>query len=235
IELAPTAAVRGRVVDASTRLPIPRFAVSLRPATGPTPGEDLGGRNRFSNAADGAFVIKDAPLGEATLSFEADGYRPKEIEGVSITGDGDVLDQEVALEPGASLRGRVAGLDGTGIPDAAVSVGGSDGGAAETDENGAYEVKGLATGEARVEIQKTGYRTARRTIEVRASTRLDVTLSPGLALRGTVVSGEAAASNVRVEATSSATEADSQSAATDATGRFTLEGLGPGRYDVSAT
>ena len=235
IELGPTTTVRGRVVDATTRLPVPRFEVALWPSPDSTPTVDIGSRTETFTTTDGTFVLEDVPLGESTMSVRAEGYRPKDVEGLSITGDSDDVEQEVALETGASIRGRVTGPDGRAVPDASVSASGDGGKAAETDENGAYELTGIASGDVEVVASKSGYRTARRTVEARPGTRLDLTLSSGLALRGLVVSGDAPVPHASVSASSRATDADSQTATTDAGGRFTLRGLAPGRYSVTAS
>ena len=74
----------------------------------------------------------------------------------------------------------------------------------------------------------------RRTLDPRQAGRLDVTLSRGITLAGIVVQDEAGVAGARVMASSGTLDADSQNAMTDATGRFTLQGLAPGRYNVTA-
>jgi 5-hydroxyisourate hydrolase-like protein (transthyretin family) len=53
-------------------------------------------------------------------------------------------------------------------------------------------------------------------------------------LSGVVLYDDAGVPKANVSASSSVADADSQSAVTDANGRFTLHGLAPGRYNVSA-
>jgi len=56
----------------------------------------------------------------------------------------------------------------------------------------------------------------------------------GTLLRGVVVAEDVGVANAHVHATSSAQGAETRSAVTDEAGQFTLQGLAPGRYDVTA-
>ena len=167
VELAPTVVVRGRVVDAATRAPIPRFWVSFARDPRQAQGSDFPGeRGEAVDAADGAFVIEDVPTGESALTVQAEGYRMKRVEGLAVSAEGGASEIEVALDAGATLRGRVTGSDGEPLPDAHVSVSGNGNNAsAETDEAGDYEIKGLAPGESTVIVARSGYRSVRRTLD----------------------------------------------------------------------
>ena len=237
VELGPTITVRGRVFDAATRAPVPRFAVMLAPASSRLEEDDaFGGRNQEFDTPEGTLLLEDVLVGGSILIVSAEGYRAKTIEGVAVSADAGNPELEVALEAGVTIRGRVTTTDGEAVPDAQVSAGERRDrqGAAETDENGDYELKGVASGEVRIEVAKQGFRSVHRTVQASQSTRLDVSLSRGLSLIGVVLYDDAGVPNANVFASSSVADADSQNAVTDANGRFTLHGLAPGRYNVSA-
>jgi Carboxypeptidase regulatory-like domain len=236
VQLGPAVTVRGRVLDAASRAPVPRFSIHVSPASRPDMEDVSSGRNQEFDAAEGTFVLEDVTVGGSTLLIKADGYRQKTIEGVAAAGEEGNPELEVALEAGVSIRGRVTGVDGTALADVRVDAvhGRGEGVGAETDENGEYELKAVAPGEVTVRFEKEGLRSARRTVQAGGGTRADVTLSRGLSLNGVVLYEDAGLAKAFVTASSSATDADSQNATTDATGRFTLNGLAPGRYEISA-
>jgi hypothetical protein len=234
LEFGAAVTVRGRVTDAATHNAVPRFAVNVHPAVDLTPEDGLlGDRSQAFATTDGSFVMEDVPLGDSTLTVTADGYRTKTLEEISISDDAGTSEIEVALETGLTVRGRVTATDGTGVADALVSTTAADRGT-QTDENGDYELKAMAPGEARLDFTKQGFRSAHRTVQVQQGLRLDVTLSRGLSLRGVVVADEAGVAQAHVSANSSAADGETQSAVTDAAGHFTLQGLSAGRYEVNA-
>ena len=235
VELGPTLTLRGRVFDATTRAPVPRFSIALARASSPPDGEDFSGRSQEFDAAEGTFVLEDVAVGGSTLFVRAEGYRQKAIEGVTVSSDATSPELEVALEAGASIRGRVGNTDGEALADVQVGAGeGREAVAAETDENGEYELKGVVPGEVTVRFAKDGFRSLRRTVQTGQQARLDVTLSRGFSLTGVVLYDDAGLPKAYVSASSGVADADSQSATTDANGRFTLHGLAPGRYNISA-
>jgi protocatechuate 3,4-dioxygenase beta subunit len=235
VVLGPTAALRGRVVDQAARTPVPRYWITLA-TRGGAPSDFAAERVEEIVAADGVFVVEDVPTGAVDLIFQAEGYRPRPMENVAVSAEPDGPDLEVALEPGLTVRGRVSS-DGAVVADAMVTAG-ADGtrtdASASTDENGDYELKGLPAGELTLRVSRAGYRSVRRTLDARQEPRADVALTRGLSLSGTVVADETGVPDARVAAASGALDADSQSAVTDAAGRFTLQGLSPGRYTITA-
>jgi protocatechuate 3,4-dioxygenase beta subunit len=232
IVLGPTGTLRGRVADAATGRPVPRFKVRL------PPDSETGrmGREVPAEDAGGAFSIADAPLGDIAVVVSAEGFAAKRVD-ATVTSDADPPELEVALEPEALISGRVTSEAKAAVPEARVVVEAKDaaqGAAATTDDDGAYELRGVAPGQVTLGVHAEGYLSEKRTLDTHESTRADVTLRRGLALRGEVVYEGAAVTQAFVSARSSAQGARSQSAQTDERGRFNLEGLVPGRYTVNA-
>jgi large repetitive protein len=237
IELGPTTTVRGRVIDAATRGAVPAFQVTVQPI-GNEQGEAAMGRSQEFSAEDGAFVLEHVALGASTLSVHAEGYRPHVIEDLVLSADAGAPALEVALDPGLTVRGRVTSSEGGALAEVDVSAtSGGEESSATTSESGDYELKAIAPGEVALDFRKTGFRPAKRTVQVQQPARVDVTLSRGLSLRGVVVAEETgvAVANAQVQASSSAAGAESQAAATDQLGRFMLQGLSAGRYEVKAS
>jgi 5-hydroxyisourate hydrolase-like protein (transthyretin family) len=238
VDLAPAGTLRGRVLDAATRSPLPAYWVTVsRPRARGGDDDFADSRVEEIQGTDGAFAIDGLPPGAAEVTIQAEGYRNKKLEDVAISSDDDAPPLEVALEPGATVRGRVT-AEGAGVADAYV-YGGVDPGRTEvtatTDENGDYELKGLPAGAITVQVTKRGYQAARRAVDAAPGARVDFALTRGLSLRGVVVAGDAPVPEARVSASSGALDAAPQDATTDASGRFTISGLSPARYTIEAT
>ena len=228
VTLAPSVTLRGRVLDAGSRQPVPRFQVAVA----------SGASSRSVAAEDpaGAFTVEEVAVGEVDVSISAEGYAERKVEGLSLEQDSEPAPLEILLEADAPIRGRVTDPAGAPIEEADVGVV-DDGGTtmrAGTDENGQYEVRGLTAGETKLTFSADGYVPETRTIDSRESTRLDVTLKRGLALKGEVVKAGVGVADAFVSAQSSAKGSSYQTTQTDDNGRFSLEGLVPGRYTVTA-
>jgi hypothetical protein len=80
----------------------------------------------------------------------------------------------------ATLRGRVVDMSGAAIPGATVRllVGRQVAATTTTDENGVYQLTGSA-GSATVEASLEGFKTVRRSLSLRGTTSLDLTLEVG--------------------------------------------------------
>jgi protocatechuate 3,4-dioxygenase beta subunit len=238
VELGPRGALRGRVVDARSREPVPRFSLALGREPGESAPEWRMPRHLEVGDAAGSFVFAGIPAGEVTLVVRAEGYVPTRVEGLVVPDGGELAELEVALDAGATIRGRVTTHEGKPIADASVAVvdDAGDAPSAESDEHGAYELAGVRPGQVTLDFRGNGYRRSRRTLEVAPPlVTLDATLSRGLSVAGCVVSDGAGVANASVAASSGALDADHQAAVSDARGRFTIEGLAPGRYSITAS
>src|SRR5262249_46013233 len=96
VELPPTITLHGRVIDAATRAPVPRFAVSVGVHEHDAQPRGIG----VLEAADGTFTVDDVVPGKSVLSVKADGYREKRIEDIEAPADGAGSEMEDALEGG---------------------------------------------------------------------------------------------------------------------------------------
>ena len=96
VELGPTGSIRGRVIDAATRAPVPEFSVEVGRGSQAPEDDFADSRAQEVSAADGAFVVEDLPVGAFTLAVSA---------GVSQEGMEDLA---VTAEAGATSRGHPA-------------------------------------------------------------------------------------------------------------------------------
>jgi EmrB/QacA subfamily drug resistance transporter len=97
---------------------------------------------------EGSYEFTGLPGGVLTVTAQASGYRPAvaQIE----VGTGASADLELELSPIGGLAGIVRAPDGRPLRDVTISViatGGEIQGRGRTDENGRYEIEGLAGGE----------------------------------------------------------------------------------------
>jgi hypothetical protein len=131
----------------------------------------------------------------------------------------------------------VIGEDGAAIPGVWVSAGlkGHYRGNDRSDEEGAFEVRGVIAGEVEMVFQAPGFLRESRKVDTRQTTVVNVTLGRGLSISGQVVHAGAPVANAEVFAGLPGTGHHSPGRLTDEQGRFTLPGLAPGRYRVSAS
>lgn len=237
IDLEPAGRLQGRVVDARTHEPLARFEVTLERASRP---DDEGVSQEFPTGAageePGRFTLLDVPYGDASLSVRAPGFVERRIEGLTLGPEAEPAELEVALEPGVTLRGRVTSEDGGPLAEASVTAGDGEDErlSAESNARGEYELEGIAPGRAVLQFSLAGFRTARRSVDAAEGTRLDVVLTRGVAVSGVVTAEGKGVAKAYVQAQSAVAGAESSSTTTDRAGRFTLAGLSPGRYTVTA-
>lgn len=101
--LEPQARIEGRLVDALTGGPVTRYAWAVR---GPI--------HRWGEAVSvsGAFEADQLSAGIYTLSIEAEGYEPVQLEGVVAEAGGRRSSLEIRLRPAGGVRGLVRGGEG---------------------------------------------------------------------------------------------------------------------------
>ena len=178
-------------------------------------------------------------------------------EPVTVSGSEDVtgIDFDISAIENYSLAGTVEGLSGSEIVDI-YAWSDSGWGWTNLNGNGDYLITGLPDGNYTVEVWAPGYMTQRTaaaitvtsgtvdnptwttswsdtgTVEILQDTvGLDVTMSQGFSISGTVTDGSNPVSYIWVNAWSQ-TESVGNGAATDANGAYTIEGLPNGTYKV---
>lgn len=246
VQLPAAATLQGRVIDAETRAPVPQFFLTIEPAADRHGREARGMVHRRESSSDGTFAAT-VPVGAYRVTAGANGYLPSEAVEVQVTERG-ATPVELRLGRGAIVTGRVTDEDGKPLAEANVMVSGEVGeitrsarplmrtgvSGAQTGDDGTFTLSGLETGPAQLVVRRTGYVLQRKAIDVEPETRVDVTLTRGLGITGTVTLGGKPVAGANVSASTSAIGSDHQTATTDERGRFTLEGLVPARYTVHA-
>ncbi len=244
IELAAGGRVSGRVVDKATGKPLTAFQAGISSA------RNIGGRAimappqmREFSSEDGSFSLENVPAGAMLLVGSAPGYASARLN-VTIEEGKTLSDVELPLDAGVHLTGRVTGPDGTPLGDVNVRADTSGNGAfamwgpettAVTDANGEYSLETLPPGEVTVAFTHASYVASRKQVTLKGrETKLDVQLSGGQRVTGTVVTEQGApVADAQVSAHGSAMRG--ASAVTNAGGMFEMEALPPGRYRFSAS
>lgn len=258
--LRNTATIRGRVEDASTNKPITDFTAAAREPQGGAGGGMrivMGGGqgDKSFQSADGSFELADVAPGRWSVSASSPGYRSSEVSGVEVaegeTKEGVLLQ----LRKGAVVTGRV--LDprrGTGVPNASVSweegSGGRGAGMAAlarldgsansqvTDADGRFRFEGLPSGKLTLAAQHPEFLEVSKAVEVEDQAAVDLTLSLGGSIAGSVVGKDGrtpvGGAEVLLDEQGGTFSFGPDSSRADASGTFLFEHLKPGRYRVSA-
>jgi hypothetical protein len=230
--------LRGRVLDASLRLPIARFCVSVMPLEGDElPGSPaLPPGVAWQHAPDGAFEVVTPAAGPHTLLVFTE-HHCTVRERVQLDPDA-VVERDVRAEAGVCVRGRVLDAAGNAVPEAAVTlhpVEVAAGELATTGHDGTFALRPVAPGAYVVIVQPRDRPSLRRTdLRLQASAPdpfLDLVLPPGAAVFGTVQPWQAGRS---AEVVLVHDDGPVRRAPVDAaTGAFELDELTPGWHAVS--
>lgn len=220
---SPDASLRGRISSAGT--PVRRTGVRIG-----APQVDLLGT---STTLDGDFALFDAP--DATYSVEVDAHAPVPAALVDVPRPGPL---DLAVEPGASVTGRVVRPDGRPARGAEVLVRGrhQETLVATADATGAFGLPSVGLGEVEVVARLEGYVEARTTLELEApgprSLDAPLELGEGRTLTGTVTDGGTGVAGATV--TVSGAVRTTATTTTTEDGSWRLAGLEDGPVDVAA-
>jgi protocatechuate 3,4-dioxygenase beta subunit len=261
--LKTSGTIRGRVEDAATSRPVADFTASYREQRGSGFGGiriSVGGGpgERSFQSSDGTFELTDVPPGKWTVTASSPGYRPAEVAGIEI-GEGETKEGVVlSLKEGGVVTGRV--LDprrGTGVPNAGVSwreesggmggpaaaalarLGGGDSQTQTTDADGRFRFEGLSDGRITLTAEHPDFLEVSKEIEIQDESTVDLTLSVGGTIAGSVVGKDGRTPTPGAEVLLDEQGATFRMGGGDATradnsGNFLFEHLKAGRYRVSA-
>jgi len=256
--LKTTGTIRGRVEDAATHAPVTAFTASFAAPRGGFGGIQIrmgGESERSFQSPDGSFELTDVPAGKWKVVATAPTYRSAEVAGIEI-GEGETKEGIVLqLKKGASVSGRVLDPRRVGVPNASVSwsegpgVGqvlaaaaigrlAGTGTAVSTDADGRFRLDGVSPGKITVAAEHPDYLDTSREVEVDDDATVELTLSAGGSIAGTVVGKDGRSpvpgAQVTIAEPGGGFDLGSDSSRSDAAGNFLLEHLKPGRYRVSA-
>ncbi|MES1245586.1 MAG: carboxypeptidase-like regulatory domain-containing protein, partial [Acidobacteriota bacterium] len=200
------------------------------------------GQEPVESGADGSFQLASLPPGaRVRLWISAPGFVAGSSPEVEAPARYPVV---IRLQRDRSLTVRVVDPEQRPVPDAHISrvkVSASDqsvGTLGITDREGVFRLKGLDEEEAGVLVQADGFRPTLVHIPVPADPAagpVEIKLDRGAVLEGRVLDGEGvplAEASVSVHANPSEPFVGLRSVSTDRDGRYRLEGVGPGPYDV---
>ncbi|HVS08391.1 MAG TPA: carboxypeptidase regulatory-like domain-containing protein [Planctomycetota bacterium] len=243
LRLEAPGSIRGRALD-DTGAPVTALRAQLM--RGPSEGNAGGAEHREVASEDGSFEIGGLEPGTWYVRLEADGHGPSEEKQARVPGE-PLL--EFTLPRCATVRGRAT--DAYGSPIAAAEVSSAYGGTGEerpppqrqhkavTDEHGAFELEDLPPGSLTLRASADGFGPGAAEPlelapgEVREGVR--VVLGRGGTLTGEIYT-QAGLPDVgrKIQVGTMRRAGGRRSAVSDAAGRFQVEHLAPGSYQVMA-
>jgi protocatechuate 3,4-dioxygenase beta subunit len=240
--------VVGRVVREGDDAPVPGASVT---AAGFSPGQQVV-VSRATSDADGRFELPVPPGRAASLYAYATGFAPISVPSPSAAPTEPLV---IRMSRGATVSGRVTrDSDGAPVPGMTVSASfigprnvSSTPDPATTDADGRYTLTGVLPGEAMVvasgegyvtkgldQVSREGYNPLVVTLVDAETTAVDVVVTAGARIDGTVLDADGApvrgaVVQVRASIPEGAASGRPLPVASGADGRFTLEGALPGR------
>jgi hypothetical protein len=194
VTLSPGSRIAGRVVDESGA-PVTRAQVlAVHEGDGPGAGGAAGPLDE-----EGHFVIEGVSPGRFTLAVAVAGFLPAQRRGVEVVAGKDVSGLELVVRKGAVVEGRVTTADGHPVAGARLRVMPTADPAgpllaalglpeAVADEDGAYQLAGVAEGTRAIAAEDRDHPKALQTLAVRpGSNHLDFQLADGREVSGRVV------------------------------------------------
>ena len=234
-------ALRGRVTDRETGLPIADFHMTI---AGPQ-GSARTRAKRFQSE-DGVFVWDALPPGRFAATVAVDGYQLHTVPELHLPQDGADVDLPIAMNPGTVVRGRVVDA-ATGLPVAGALITAREGAwvsyqplapidankpfgiaSTKTDAEGGFVLRQLPLEAVTVRVRATGYLSATAVAQPN-ETLAAIELSAGATLRGWLVDREGMATD-GVVVLWYPLSAERRTTAATAEGGFAFEQVAEGRY-----
>lgn len=233
--------------------PVAGAVVTVTPsgaAGGPEGGHGRPPGTQDSSDPDGSFLVDGLDPGVYNVNVAAVGYRNAQPSPVTIANDSDVPSLDIRLEPGRSVRGRVVDANGNGIASAWVVVApaGSQSGRdmlpAISDVNGTFVVTAPADGPIDLTAVASGFPPARLSgvqpqdgvdVMLRAPRSGHIRVSVRDASGQPVRDARIACQPVPDFLGANYTRMTGDMPTTDNTGTATVNALGPGAYELTAT
>ncbi|HYD10371.1 MAG TPA: carboxypeptidase-like regulatory domain-containing protein, partial [Acidimicrobiales bacterium] len=243
-ELDGSAIVRGIVRSTATGDPIDDAEVTYS-------NNDDDDESASSND-EGSFLLEDVPPGTTDLLLEADGYEPA-IRTIQVV-DGEDITVDIQMIPLGGVQGQVTDLVSAPLAGVTVSVTAADGtavlGTDTTDAEGQFLIPQiLPTGSYTATFELTGFGERSRDFDatIGAVTTLDTTLVELGVIDGAVQEPASSGGFVPVANVTVTIESGTYDGTTftptatvfgpvvDLDGRFTMTGLQPGDYRITAS
>lgn len=223
--------VSGRVVD-SQGTPIPGASVTLQPLM-PTTGMGF----EAVSSADGSFVLQNVSDGQYRLIGASRGFASTSLPGEVRVAGAPLAGLELRLGPGATIRGRLLGLDeleGQRVRISAYSVDGID--VQGTAQAMSYQIHDLAPGQWHINAFLTSQIHAEAVVEVSPGDEevvADLEFPAGFTLTGRVLLDRSPLPRAQIVVQSADRERPAGGQQTTAhDGTFRLERLPAGSYTL---
>ena len=233
--LAPGGIIHGRVIARDTKQPVPDALIDGL-------GVTLGRAD-----SDGNFTLRRLSAMEFWLEARAHGYATKTATRVPVAAGEQVNNVELVVEHAFNVKGKVvsSGDPSRAISGAKVDAAAGNGfvAAGDTDQDGGFEIPGLAPGRYVLAASKAGLlHTMGTHVEVvdKDLDNVTIEMSAGATISGRVEPAAIAKIGVLVDSersvSNSGAEINALSARTqsDSTGAFTLRGVPDGSLQITA-
>ncbi|MEE8523978.1 MAG: carboxypeptidase regulatory-like domain-containing protein, partial [Thermoanaerobaculia bacterium] len=227
--------VTGHVID-DTGAAVAGALVTLRQSR--IPGVPRFGRLEASSGADGGFTVSDVQPGTYELAATKKGYAAAELDEPVEIDANPVAGLILRLTAGATLSGRVLGLEYDDLVRVEIRARVSGSATAKPDFEGRYRIPNLPAGELTVqaEIPGSGRQVRAKTTipEGAQGAVLDLEFGSGFTLTGIVLHGDHPVGGAALRL-SGASVSHSGGATVSQDGTFRVEGLVEGSYRLSVS